>query len=286
MNDKISVFFTDPHIEESALVELEEIFKEICRTKGDLLIVGGDYYEKHNPTSKELEFGTKWAFFFKKLFKQVIFVKGNHDKDRDSSAVDYLQYLGIEIVNEYFNDGLYVGHFMTDKSTYEYGTAYKKVSELKKYKFVMLGHQHSFQVLFSRILHPGSIRYINFNESKDPCKYYMMKFYQSQWDRKKLGTPIQMKDFTSVEELSKEKNKNIKARLIINSYAQYKNEINDIEEYKNKFKLFKLKLDIKEKTIEVDNNIKIKMKKVGEILKEGIKNVKDEDVRKLLEDNI
>jgi len=139
----IKIAFADPHISEDSLLELEEIFTEICTAKGDLLIMLGDYYESSKPTAKELEFGTKWAYFFKKIYKKVVFVKGNHDKDREGSVVDYLQYLGIEIVNEYVDDeGIFYSHFMTDKSTYEYGTYYKKISELKKYNFVMLGHQH------------------------------------------------------------------------------------------------------------------------------------------------
>lgn len=282
----IKVAFCDSHISEDSLLELEEIFKEICRTKGDLLVMCGDFYENSKPTSKELEFGTKWAYFFKKLYDKVVFVKGNHDKDRDGSVIDYLQYLGIEIVNEYIDEErTFYGHFMTNESLYEYGTAYKKVSELTDYKFVMLGHQHSFQVLFKRIIHPGSIRFINFNESKDECKYYMMKFHQSEWQKIKLGSPIPMQDFKSIKELAKQKNKNIKARLIISSYKQYKEEINTIEEYKNKFKSFKLKLDIQDRVIETNNNIIIdKKKKLEDIIREGIEKVEDEEVKKLLKE--
>jgi len=282
----VKIAFCDPHISEDSLLELEEIFKEICRTKGDLLIMLGDYYESSKPTAKELEFGTKWAYFFKKLYNKVIFIKGNHDKDRDGSVIDYLQYLGIEVVNHYVDDeGTFFGHFMTDKSEYEYGTAFKKTFELKKHKFVMLGHQHSWQNVTPRILHPGSVRFVNFNESKDICKYYMIKFYQSEWTRKRLGSPIPMKDFKSIEELAKQKNKNIKARLIISSYKQYKEEINIIEEYKNKFKSFKLKLDIQDRVIKTEDNIVIdKKKKLEDIIREGIRKIEDKDVRKLLKE--
>ena len=283
----IKIAFCDPHINEKSLLELEEIFKEICMTKGDLLVMCGDYYDKSNPTAKELEFGTKWAYFFKKLFTKVVFIKGNHDKDRNMSAIDYLQYMGIDIRDSYIDDeNTFYGHFMTDISNAEYGTPEAKVSELSNYKFVILGHYHSWQNIAPRIIHPGSIRWIGFNETIDTKKYYMMKFHQSEWERKAIGSAIPMKDFNNIEELNNQKNKNIKARLVISSYSQYKKEINDIEEYKNKFKEFKIKLNIKDRMI-VSENIKItKQKKLEDIIKEGIDQVKDKDVKKLLEENL
>lgn len=283
----IKVVFCDPHIREDCLEELEQIFTEICRTKGDILFMCGDYYDRNNPTAKELDFGTKWAYFFKKLFDKVIFIKGNHDKDRDVSTIDYLKYFGIEIVNEYIDESnIYYGHFMTDKSKCEYGKPEKTVEQLKQYKYVILGHYHSWQEIAPRMVHPGSVRWVGFNEVKDKNKYYMLEFHNAGWDRKIISSAIPMKDFKSINELNNQKNTNIKARLVISSYKQFKNEINDIEDFKNKFKEFKLKLDIKDKMI-VPENIEInKKKKIEDIIKEGISQIEDKDVKKLLEDNI
>ena len=278
-----TLIFTDPHISESALPELEEIFKEIFKQNADRLVMGGDFYDKKRPTAKEIIFGTKWAHFFKKKFGKVVFLRGNHDRTENVSAIDYLEYLGIEIVDDYIFDGAYVGHFMTNKSLYEYGTAQKTVEELGKYEFVILGHQHSYQKLDKSIIHLGSVRYVNFNEVIDSCKYVMLNFGRAQWQRMKLDSPIPMKDVKSVKELTKQKDTNIKIRLVISSYEQFKEEINDIAQYKNKFKEFKVKLDFK-KTIQANNQQKTQndQKKLKDILREGIEKIKDADVKKLL----
>jgi len=199
------VIFADPHISEKSITELETIFKEIVKQDGDILIMLGDYYDKKRPTAKEIIFGTKWAYFFKRLYKKVIFLRGNHDKTRDTSAIDYLQYLGIEVVDEYIDDNnIYYGHYMTDQSTYEYGTHEKKAKDLTKYQLAILGHQHTYQKLERNVLHLGSCRYVNFNEVNDDYKYMMIMLDGLNGQRVKLNTPIPMKDFNSVTELKEE----------------------------------------------------------------------------------
>lgn len=277
------IIFTDPHIEEKALDELENIFKEVFKQEVDELIMVGDYFHKKRPTAKEIIFGTKWAYFFRKRFKKVVFVRGNHDRTLDISAVDYLQYLGIEIVDDYKDeDGTYYGHFMVNESKYQYGTARCGIKDLEKHTFVILGHMHSYQKLSSNAIHLGSCRYVNFNESKDKSKFMMLNYNRLSWKLIEFQTPIPMKDVISTKELEKI-HKDTKVRLIVSSYNQFKEEINEIAKWKDRFKEFKLHLDFGTNTEKKEEKIQqVEKKKLAEVLRQGIDNIEDEDVKKLL----
>lgn len=276
------IVFTDPHIREDTLAELEEIFQEILLQKASELIMIGDYYDHKKPNAYEIEFGTKWAMRFKKKFKKVIFLRGNHDKTREISAIEYLQHCGIQIVDEYTDDwNNYYGHFMTDKSKYEYGTAYRTVKELQKYHYAFLGHQHSFQTLYPNVFHLGSCRYVNFNETTDKQKFIVLV---KEDDRHfiTLESPIPMQDVHSVEELSNI-NPDTKVRWVISSFDQFKNEVNLINEWKDRFVELKVKLDF-QKTLEnkEEKIAQTENKKLHKILEEGINKIEDKDVRELL----
>ena len=75
----------------------------------------------------------------------------------------------------------------------------------------------------------------------------------------------------------------IKARLIINSFEQFKKEINEVGKYRHKFTVFKVKLDFENKPQITKSSTLVKTK-LKDILKEGIKKVKDVEVQKLLEE--
>jgi DNA repair exonuclease SbcCD nuclease subunit len=274
------IIFTDPHIEENALEELELIFKEIFKYQADMLIMIGDYYDKRKPTTKEILFGTKWAYFFKKKFSKIIFVKGNHDKTQDISAINYLEYIGIECVDDYTDEqNTYYGHFMTEKSLMEYGTHEKTLAELRQYSYVLLGHQHSFQELAPNIYHLGSCRYINFNEAKDDGKYIILN-YNNSWDRRKLMSVIPMIETSSIKELPNIQ-ANTKVCMVINSYQQFKNEINELNKWKEKFIELKIKLNFKVETTNIQE-AKQEQRKLEEVLRQGIGKVQDQDVKDLL----
>ena len=95
-----------------------------------------------------------------------------------------------------------------------------------------------------------------------------------------------MLDVHSLEELKKIEPGKKKVRLIINSFEQFKKEVNEINKHAYKFNVFKVKMNF-------SNNVNIKLekpttqsKKLKEILMEGIKKVVDVDVRRLLEEVI
>ncbi len=97
-----TLLFSDPHIDTNSIDELNVIFKEIINFNADSLIMLGDYYDRgshpddrRRPSAREIEFGTRWAYKFKQKYKDVVFLTGNHDLDRDYSTISYLQYLNI-----------------------------------------------------------------------------------------------------------------------------------------------------------------------------------------------
>ena len=285
------LIFTDPHIEEKALDELDVIFNEIYNTKeeADALYMLGDYFEKKKPTPREILFGTKWAVKFKKKFKNVLFLEGNHDRTEDFSTVDYLEYLGIKIVSELTEDNIMFGHFMTNKSMMDYGTHRYTVTQLKKYDLVLLGHQHQPQKIDNNIIHLGSIRYTSFNEVQDKCKFYYI-LEDTKLKEIPLKTPIKMyeispkdcEDYTE-EALSKIPNKS-KVRVVYTNYEIFKSEINNIQRWKDKFLELKIKLDFDKPKVELKDTKE--QKKLVEILEEGIKKIKDKDVKKLIQEVI
>jgi len=277
-----TLIFTDAHIEESVIEELETTFVEVLTHEADRVVFVGDYFEKKRPTPREIIFGTKWAKKFVEKYKEVIFLRGNHDKSEDISAIDYLKYLGVKIVDDYIDeDNNFFGHFMTNESKYEYGTYAKTVSELKKYNHVILGHQHSFQELASKMYHLGSCRYCNFNEVEDNTKYIAildgeLKFIE-------LKSPIPMVDVKSLEEL-KDVDVNSKVRLIISSFDQFKKEVNSITELKKKYSVFKIKLDF-QKGLAQEKPVKPNTQKsLHDIINNFINSIKDEDIKKQLEE--
>jgi len=220
------LIFADPHITEKSIPELEKIFQEIYQQEADELIMLGDYYNNKKPNAKEILFGTKWAVRFMNKYKKVIFLRGNHDRTQDVSAIDYLQYLGIKVVDDYVDeDNNFYGHCFTDQSKYEYGTYKYTVSQLAPYNMVFLGHQHSFQAIKGHIWHIGSVRYVGFNEVCDKSKYLLKLGKKPEFIP--LKSPIPMKNVKSVKELPNI-NPKTKVRCLVSSFSQFKREINEI----------------------------------------------------------
>jgi len=193
---------TDPHITEKSIPELEKIFQEIYQQEANELLMLGDYYNSKKPNAKEILFGTMWAKKFVEKYKKVIFLRGNHDRTQGVSAIDYLQYLGIKVVDDYIDgDNNYYGHFMVEGSKFEYGTYKYTISQLAQYNYVFLGHQHSYQEIKEHIWHLGSVRYVGFGEVSDKHKYILKLAQKPEFIQ--LHTPIPMVDVKSIEELDK-----------------------------------------------------------------------------------
>jgi len=239
--------FTDPHIEETCLDELEQTFKEILKytRDADVLVCVGDYYERNNPTAKEIDFGTKWANEFKNSFKRFVMVAGNHTAiSKDMTSVTYLRHFGIEVVEDIVLDDTYYGHFMVQESLCGFNEKTTAESLLNKHVLSILGHQHTYQVIQEGdnfIVHPGSCRYVDFGEASDRNKYIL---YVENCDFKEiLLTKVRpMIDVHSVTEL-KTLTPNYQVRVIFDDFKQFLAEADDIEAFKSKFFKFKTKFN-------------------------------------------
>lgn len=282
------LLFTDPHITESALEELNIIFTEIISYKADELIMLGDWHDRNRPTPKEIEFGTKWAKNFVNEFNKVIFLRGTgqHDKIGDCSIIDYLSYFGIKVVDDYIDEGKnFYGHFMLHESKLEYGTGKCGIKDLNGYNYVLLGHQHNPQRLADKIYHLGSVRYCGWNEVEDNNKQIAI-INNNEIKFIPLKSPTPMVDIKSLDELHDRDLEGYKVRLVVNSFSQFKKEVNEIPKIKNKYVDFKVKLQFSDNLITLSDNKENKQQlKSQDIISDYLKNIKDKDVRDLLEES-
>lgn len=263
----------DPHIEEEAVDELEDIFTEIISYKAKKLIILGDYYTKNRPTAKELEFGTKWIKGFLEYYGEVILLKGNHGKVANNiSCVDYLQYLStsyenddhelienrVKIVEDYEIETpkTYFGHFMINESALAFGSGEKSLEDLKAYDYVVLGHQHKFQQITPKICHLGSIRRVDYGEASYDTPQ-LLAFDRSKPIYLPLVSYTTMKTAYGIGQMRDifEETKGLcKIYIIFKTFNQFLNEIEEVNKLKEKFIDMKIKLDFeKEKQVIVGN---------------------------------
>lgn len=237
------VVFSDPHITESALSELDCIFKEILSisSKDTILIMCGDYFHKSRFTYKEMLFGLDWAKLFVNNYKKVYFLEGNglHEKVGEHSAIEYLTRIGVEVLEELELDGYYFGHYMVSESKFNYGKEVRSIKELSKYKGVFLGHQHSYQ----EKIHPGSCRYVSFGEVEDTGKYYFT-IENDIITRHRINSCYYMLDARTIEDLQIFP-KDSKVRLRISDFEYYKDNIETINDLGKRFIDFKLETSFK-----------------------------------------
>jgi len=275
------IVFTDCHIEESCLEELDKVFTEILRysKEAPILVCVGDYYEKKNPSAREIEFGTKWAIKFLSSYKMLYMVTGNHPAiDYTISSVTYLKHLGVEVVDDIVLDGVYYGHFMIKESTCGFNEPADGVDLSNNYKLSVLGHQHSYQVIDypngSSIVHPGSVRYVDFGEVDNKNKYILF-VDECGFKAIRLTKVRPMVEVNSVADLFNIPQE-YQVRVVINDFGQFLKEANDLEKYKSHFFKFKIKLNFQNNPV---TNIASQNNDTTEIINKWIDNIKDIDVK-------
>lgn len=277
------IVFTDPHIEEKNLPELEKIFNEILGLSkhSKTLICVGDYFDKKNPSATEIDFGTKWAIKFLKAFDKFEMVIGNHPEISDKmSSVTYLSHLGVKLHDYLVMDGTYYGHFMIKESLCGFN---EKLSynDLSGYKLSILGHQHSFQEIAldkHKVIHLGSVRYVDFGEVNDKHKYVCL-VDEGEYKLIILNNTNRMSEVTSVAEVNKLP-EDAKVRLVIKSFKDFILQSDLIEQLKNKYSNLKIKLDFTKNDTEgvmVENDNE-------NIIGDWLKTIKDDEVRSIIED--
>jgi len=288
----------DIHITKDSISELKEIREELLsiadREEIDEVIQLGDLYDSTSLSREVLCFGTS---FITQLAKDrsIILLQGNHGATNDTTnIVDYLCcFPNCMVIPDYVNYNIYYGHCLTDKSLFPTKVinddrVYTKSCEyLSKYDICLIGHQHSPQKISDNIYHLGSIRYVSFGEVKDEYKQVAIldinidDINNIKQDIKfiPLSSPIKMIDVSSIEELSKIPTRT-KVRYLINSFKQFKNEINIINRLKTKFYSFQLKLNF---TKEEFNSFKKKEHvSIIDSIYSWLDKIEDEDVKKEL----
>lgn len=289
-----TLFIGDLHIEEKAIEELECISQEIFSYKANSVIQLGDFYEKCRPSPLELDFGTSIAKQMKKNYKDVTILDGTgkHSVLNGESVTRYLQHLGIKTVGTECDltidkQKIKFGHFMTNQSLLEYGTSKYGIKDLKDYDYVLLGHQHSPQVLVeNKMFHLGSVRFVHFNEVDDPYKQIAI-LENGVLTFIPLKSPTPMIDLVAcdfyLEDQLPKINPKTKVRVIIPSFSIFKNSLETIKKYKNKFVEFKVKLDFEKNLVTANNEVTKEKTNLDEIVLGEIRKITDKDVRELLE---
>jgi len=257
--------FSDWHITQSSLPECKEIGEEIINLFNangvDSVVNLGDTFDNLKPTSQELDF---YSDFQKKLNRSTIIIaaQSHESTSLENSILNHFGILdpNIKIVKEYNDDNyLFAGHFTLKESTVNYGSVRSK-DEFKGFKYVLLGHQHSKQ-LIDNVCHLGSIRYVNFNEFNDQKKILIIQNYRLENEKclfLALKSTIPMKVVSmgtsdlklQAVSLYVEKSRQIqeyldslpsktKVKVIIYDFESFRGLLPLVNRYSSKFTLFK-----------------------------------------------
>jgi len=277
----------DPHIDEESISEIREIFEEISSYEADELYILGDFYDKKHPTSKEIHFGTGLITFLKTIYPQVYLLKGNHDQlDTNISSIDYLEWLPTKILSDEVKIGdILLGHFFVDKSEKAFNNFRYKLEDLEKqYKLIILGHQHSFQILSKQAYHLGSIRYVSYGEVYDKCKKILIiDDFDNSLEFKELEDVIPMVEVTNSADLDKLEPRT-KVQLLINNFDTFKKEINTFGKWKDKFVKFKVKPNYSLLHNIDSKKLETKILDWKESFNKWLNNIVDEDIKKELKE--
>jgi len=301
--------FTDLHIRKSELIECALVLDEIIMLSNkynvDTVYNLGDTFDVLKPESECLDLFSK---FITKLNKPLICLAANSHESTtpEESIMNHFGILhpSVQVYKEYTDeDYMYCGHFTLTESSISYG-ATKIAEDYKKYKYVLLGHQHSLQAIGTNIMHLGACRYIDFAESQDKAKtvllienykgtdetnhllglksaYNMIDVYL---DPKGDKVPPRASLAKSEEEFKAVLDKfppKTKVRVIFKDFESYSRVINSLSTYKDKLVLFVEKKDF------IMNSNSVLTKKEDISLKESLIKYLDEnkvngDIKKIL----
>jgi metallophosphoesterase superfamily enzyme len=174
------LLFGDLHLTKQDIPECISILEEIGMLANqhnvDTLIDLGDTFDNLKPSSLELD---NFATFIRRLNKKIIIIAAeSHESETpENSIVNHFGILSdtITVVKEYQDENkLYCGHFIVSESQLnKFGATISK-NQLKKYRHVILGHGHSFELIKPNICQLGSSRWIDFSEAQDKNKIILL----------------------------------------------------------------------------------------------------------------
>lgn len=154
---------------------------EIGRVHPDYLVILGDIFDKRRPSPRELRLLNRWLCIVRDCVDVgVILLEGNHDLDRDISALSYLQDLSVSKVlvvrPPYKLAGFYFDHIQVSGAVADNGFCMQEGSSLEHiitsnpdcHTFAF-GHLHKPQVLQEKPLafYAGSLDKVTFSEAED-----------------------------------------------------------------------------------------------------------------------
>jgi DNA repair exonuclease SbcCD nuclease subunit len=165
------LIFGDLHINKQDLPEVKEVLDEIYLLKvkhnvGKIFILG-DSFDKINPSSIEIDMLVE--FLVKCDVPIVLIAADSHEStSRENSIVNHFGVLNskIEVVKEWTDNRMFCGHFTLTESKINFGATRSK-REFESYKYVFLGHQHTWELIPRNICQVGACRYIDFLEKAD-----------------------------------------------------------------------------------------------------------------------
>lgn len=195
--------------------------------------------------------------------------------------------------NETVVQNYLLGHYMLNESSFGYKVK-RSVNDLKKYKRVFLGHQHSPQVM-GNAMHIGSCRCVSFTEYRDEKVIKILDLETDNLKTVLLDSPIPMnvlgvnrKDKDTLYTIIGYYDNRSKVKIIFNDLESYKYNINFLGEWSKKFVDFKIELNFKikgtenkeEKVIDFNNDFLKWLDnnevddEIKQILKKEVKDVK------------
>jgi len=268
----------------SITVELENIAKE---HKPDKIVLLGDLFSKKKPFPKEIEIATLLISVLGNHTKYIHIIEGNHDSSTpDTNSINYLKYFPRTNIHHkpMLDNNILYGHFFVDKSKYSFNHFKYTIEDLKHYRYVLLGHQHSFQECSKNVIHLGSIRYVAFNEVEDTEKKVAIIEDGLPIEYITLTSPIKMKQVNSIKELGNISS-NLKIKIKYLDFDTFKNEINLLNNFKNKFVDFQWELEFKNKEIVVgstDTSVGNNKLVLRELLNKWLSLIKDKETQSIL----
>jgi len=282
------MFAGDFHIREKDLEECKFMLNEIaelCKKYNvGKLFITGDTFDRINPTPNEIDLFSN--FLHEVNLPTVIIAAQSHESI--SSTESIMNHFGILksnvwVVKEYHDmhnekEYLFVGHFIITESKKNVGGTVSK-DTLKKYRYVVLGHGHSFEEIVPNVLQLGASRYVDFAESNDKAKvvllmenykddlrekchflglksvYRMQDIYFNISDKIVQPSSISVNSQEGLRVYLDQLDSKTKTRIIFNDFASYSLCYNDLEKYRSKFVLFKERKDFMLTTVNSDFSV-------------------------------